>query len=223
MYTILQFARLADVTVKALRHYERVELLVPVRTAARHRRYTVGDLPRLERILALRTLGLPLAVIREVLAGDLARLPARLTALEDLRARWDHAIEVLRTIDRHERPSEALDRFVDEATWIRWERLRQLRASGTDRAPDRAGASRLALFLAIDSARATDPDGPELRRLIRRWHETTAPEIRESVRRRAGWPPGMRTYIASLYNTTPEAWERVVAVVEALEEVQPER
>ena len=215
MYTIQQFARLADVTVKALRHYERVNLLVPARTAARHRRYTVADLSRLDRVLALRTLGLPLAAIRAVLAGDLQRLPARLATLEDLRARLDRAIAALRTIGQHARPPEALDAFVHESVWMRWERLRQARASQARRAPDRVGASRLALFRAIDTALAADPDGPRRPApdpAVARNHGARDP--------RGAAPPGGLAlgdagYIASLYDTTPEVWERVVAFVEA--------
>jgi DNA-binding transcriptional MerR regulator len=215
MYTIQQFARLADVTVKALRHYERLELLVPARTTSHHRRYAVTDLSRLERVLTLRTFGLPLATIRAVLDGDLHPVPARLATLMDLRARLDRAIDALQVIVGGADPGEALDTFVQESAWLRWERLRQTRASTVGRAPDRVGASRLALFRAIDAALTGDPHGQDTRQLVRQWHETMAPETREAVRRRAGWPAGMRAYIASLYDTTPEAWERVVTFVES--------
>jgi MerR family transcriptional regulator, thiopeptide resistance regulator len=215
MYTIQQFARLADVTVKALRHYERLKLVVPARTASRHRRYTTADFSRLERVLALRTFGLPLSTIRVVLDGDLQPLPARLTTLMDLRARVDRAIEALRTIAQDANAAEALDTFVHESAWLRWERLRQARATPAKRAPDRVGPSRLAIFRAIDAALGSDPDSQDTRQLIRQWHETMAPETREAVGRRAAWPAGMRVYIASLYDTTPDVWERVVAFAES--------
>jgi hypothetical protein len=52
----------AGVTVKTLHHYDRVGLLQPPRTASRYRVYTAGDLARLQHILALRALGLPLRI-----------------------------------------------------------------------------------------------------------------------------------------------------------------
>jgi hypothetical protein len=150
-----------------------------------------------------------------VLAGELHALPARLATLMELRARLDRAIDALALIVHDADASRALDTFVHESAWIRWERLRQKRASAAGRAPDRVGTSRLALFRAIDTARTVDPDGQETRHLIRQWHQTMPPETREAVRRRTAWPAGMRAYIASLYDTTPEAWERVVAFVES--------
>ena len=63
MYSTQTFARLTGVTVKALRHYERVGLLAPRRTRTRYRRYVLGDLQRIERILALKSLGLSLKAI----------------------------------------------------------------------------------------------------------------------------------------------------------------
>jgi hypothetical protein len=36
------------------------------------------------------------------------------------------------------------------------------------------------------------------------------------MKHRAAWPSGMRRYIASLYDASPEEWERVLAFVETL-------
>jgi serine/threonine protein kinase len=58
VYSFAAFARLAGVTVKMLRHYERMGFLTPKRTSANHRRYSIRDLQILERILALKSLGL---------------------------------------------------------------------------------------------------------------------------------------------------------------------
>jgi hypothetical protein len=33
--------------------------------------------------------------------------------------------------------------------------------------------------------------------------------------KRARWPRGVRHYMASLYDTTPDTWERVVGFIEA--------
>ena len=53
-------ARLAGLTVRTLRHYDEIGLLVPsARSGAGYRLYDDGDVRRLYRILALRAAGLP--------------------------------------------------------------------------------------------------------------------------------------------------------------------
>src|SRR5262245_64689343 len=66
-YQIHEFAELAGVTVKALRHYDRLGLLKPKRTAGGYRLYAIRDLERLEQIIALKFLGVPLKQIKIVL------------------------------------------------------------------------------------------------------------------------------------------------------------
>jgi hypothetical protein len=63
-YKVHEFAELAGVTVKALHHYDRLGLLTPRRTEAGYRVYTERDLERLEQIVALKFLGLPLRQIK---------------------------------------------------------------------------------------------------------------------------------------------------------------
>jgi DNA-binding transcriptional MerR regulator len=69
MLAIGEFAWLGQVTIETLRHYDRMGLLKPVFvdpfTGYRH--YTLEQLPRLNRILALKDLGLPLQDIRRML------------------------------------------------------------------------------------------------------------------------------------------------------------
>lgn len=58
-------------TVRALRHYHQIGLVVPSgRTASGHRRYTDADLRRLYLVTALRQLGLSLEQAGQVLAAD---------------------------------------------------------------------------------------------------------------------------------------------------------
>ncbi len=69
-FTIGEIAARTGLTVRALRHYERIGLLAPgPRTAAGHRRYGAADVERLQQIVSLRAVGLPLAAIRDVLDG----------------------------------------------------------------------------------------------------------------------------------------------------------
>jgi DNA-binding transcriptional MerR regulator len=61
-------ASATGLTVCALRHYDEIGLVVPSsRSSAGHRRYTGSDLRRLHIVVALRSLGLPLADVAGVL------------------------------------------------------------------------------------------------------------------------------------------------------------
>lgn len=68
------FARLCRVTVKTLRHYDQIGLLVPAEVDAftGYRYYSLEQLPRLNRILALRDLGFSLDEIQTLLSEDLS-------------------------------------------------------------------------------------------------------------------------------------------------------
>lgn len=74
MFKIGDFSRLSQVSVKALRYYDQRDLLKPAHTDpfTSYRYYTAEQLPRLNRILALKDLGLSLDQIREALAADLS-------------------------------------------------------------------------------------------------------------------------------------------------------
>jgi DNA-binding transcriptional MerR regulator len=82
MLRIGDFARLAGVTVRALRHYEAEGLLQPaqVDAATGYRSYRFDQLADLDRIVALRDLGFSLADVRSLLANpaDVDALSARL-------------------------------------------------------------------------------------------------------------------------------------------------
>jgi DNA-binding transcriptional MerR regulator len=71
MFSIGEFARLGAVSVRTLRLYDEMELLRPARVDPEtgYRAYTPGQLGQLNRILALKELGLSLTQIRRMLAG----------------------------------------------------------------------------------------------------------------------------------------------------------
>lgn len=73
MIKIGDFARLSHVSVVTLRHYDEIGLLRPVvvDSVTGYRYYAVAQLPRLNRILALKDLGLSLEQIDRVLSGGL--------------------------------------------------------------------------------------------------------------------------------------------------------
>lgn len=71
MIKIGDFARLSQVSVVTLRHYDDMGLLKPISVDSftGYRYYSVGQLPRLNRILALKDLGFSLGQIEQVLSG----------------------------------------------------------------------------------------------------------------------------------------------------------
>jgi DNA-binding transcriptional MerR regulator/effector-binding domain-containing protein len=77
MFKIGDFSRLAQVSVRMLRHYDKLGLLEPSYTDrfTGYRYYTIDQLPRLNRIVALNDLGLTLAQISDLLGKD-DKLPA---------------------------------------------------------------------------------------------------------------------------------------------------
>jgi DNA-binding transcriptional MerR regulator len=100
MFHAKQFAGLAGVTVRTLHHYDRLGLLKPRRTESGYRLYRETDLERLEQIVALKFLGLPLKEIRQLLDSSTPQLPAALRmqrgALEEKRRLLDRAIGAIR-------------------------------------------------------------------------------------------------------------------------------
>lgn len=76
-FTVGEISRLTGVTVRALHHYDEIGLVKPSqRSAAGYRLYSESDVLRLQQVLVLRELGVPLEEIGGVLdrAGDRAAL-----------------------------------------------------------------------------------------------------------------------------------------------------
>jgi len=98
---ISEFARESGVTVRALRLYDRLELLKPAAvTAAGYRLYGRAQLERLEQIAALRFVGFSLEQIKELLDGSHLPLAAALAMQRELVARQKRRLEsVLAALD----------------------------------------------------------------------------------------------------------------------------
>jgi DNA-binding transcriptional MerR regulator len=74
MFKISDFSKLSQVSVKALRYYDELGLLEPAQIDrfTSYRYYSIDQLPRLNRILALKDLGLSLEQIGELLNNGLS-------------------------------------------------------------------------------------------------------------------------------------------------------
>jgi len=74
MFKVGDFAKIGQVSVKTLHHYDEIGLLKPIRvdTSSGYRYYVLEQLPQLNRILVLKDLGFPLEQIATFLAEPLA-------------------------------------------------------------------------------------------------------------------------------------------------------
>jgi len=68
-YTVNQVAKLAGVTLRTLRYYDKIRLLTPARTEGGYRIYSPEDMERLQQILFFRELDFPLVKILEILSN----------------------------------------------------------------------------------------------------------------------------------------------------------
>lgn len=197
-FRIQEFARLAGVTVRALHHYDRLKLLSPAHRSERgYRIYCNEDLGRLERILALRYLGLSLREIAALLNSPADRGAESLTVtLARQRAalgeRRDGLDRILRAIEhaqlRAQDPAEPEwllyqtilkeIQMQDATDWTEkyyspkaLEARRERRAALTPEEWAEIGARWQALMADVQSAldREVPPDSIEGRALVARW------------------------------------------------------
>lgn len=173
-----------------MRHYDRLGLLKPVRTGSGYRVYSEKDLARLEQIVALKFLGLPLEEIKRVLnrGTRLAEaLAEQRTVLEEKRRLLDRAIRAIQDVERviasGKPPDSAILKqlieeiatqnhvqamkqyYSDEA----WEKLARLRQQHSDVQRSGISESWSNLFREAESLLGEDPAGENSRDFCRRW------------------------------------------------------
>ncbi len=136
-------ARRMGLSVRALRLYERYGLISPGRTGKQWRLYGADDIARLNEVLALKTLGLSLAGIADLLQGkatDLGRtLAVQRDALHEVRERTGRGlamIEILQAkvsggdtltitdLTNLAKESKMTDTTKDAVAWRRYEQNR---------------------------------------------------------------------------------------------------
>ncbi len=128
MLKIGDFSRLAHVSIKTLHHYNDLGLLVPahIDRFSGYRFYTLDQLATLNRILALKDLGLSLEQIAGLLQEDVS--PAELrgmlrmkqmeleSTVEEQQARLKRVEGRLRQLEQHDAPAEVALKQVDAQT-----------------------------------------------------------------------------------------------------------
>jgi DNA-binding transcriptional MerR regulator len=221
-YQIQQFAELGGVTVKALRHYDRLDLLKPKRTDGGYRLYLERDLERLQHILALRFLGIPLKQIKSALdrpgpelAEMLRRQREALEAEQQLLSRAVRAIrvaeqaiesgraagptilkQVFEVIDMHDDIAVMKKYYTTEEAWNMARRY-------YEEGPSREWRE---LYRDVNAALGEDPAGSMGQSLADRWLKLSVRAYRGELELqtnspaawmdRANWPPSVKRKIA---------------------------
>lgn len=155
-YTVGELAKLAGVSARTLRHYEDEGLLVPEREANGYRVYSQRDAKRLAQIISMRSCGLSLANIRQILAGSnrgvyealvahLANLRGQMEALDEAAAKTQAAIDAIERIEPMDE-RKAFEAMKAEAVRLNEEEYgEEVRARYGDNAVDAANERLLAL------------------------------------------------------------------------------
>jgi DNA-binding transcriptional MerR regulator len=187
-WSIREVARLSGVTSRTLRHYDAIGLLPAARVAGNgYRYYDRAALDRLQRILVLRSVGLPLGRLRELLDRpsshvEALELQAALLEAEAQRvartlAAVRHALEAARS--GHESSLEMLFEGFDDAheqeVTARWGQQAYDAAHQwwhaktlTERAAWKASSDALVADWIAAARAGVPPDGDVARELARR-------------------------------------------------------
>ena len=192
MHRAREFADLAGVTVRTLHHYDRLGLLKPRRSISGYRLYRESDLERLEQIVALKFLGLPLRDIRAMLDSVAPELPQALRmqrrALEEKRRLLDQAIAAIRkaeaVIAAGKPPNAAVLKKIIEVIemqqsndWTKYaneaarEKLAARQGEWSPELQERVGKQWMELIADVQAAMdaGEDPAGPKAQALGKRW------------------------------------------------------
>ena len=101
MYHIKEAAQLSGVSVKTLHHYDKIELLVPLKSDNGYRTYSQDDLERLQVILYYKYLGFSLEKIAELLKEERTDLLSHLTRqLDYLTREREHLDTLISTLQK---------------------------------------------------------------------------------------------------------------------------
>jgi MerR family transcriptional regulator, thiopeptide resistance regulator len=194
LYRAREFAELAGVTVRTLHHYDRLGLLKPsYRSDAGYRLYSQSDLARLEQIVVLKFLGLPLKSIGNLLKSDLGSLPEVLElqqrVLAEKRLELNRTIEAISeaqaTLHHADEPDWTLITQIirrvgmqDDTAWTSKYFSDEARAKVEERKglwspalQERVTREWNELFRDVEAALGEDPAGPLAQGLLARWHK----------------------------------------------------
>lgn len=193
MYQVHEFAELAGVTVRALHHYDQLGLLKPGRrTESGYRLYSDRDLARLEQIVVLKFLGLPLKEIRQFLKGESGlreTLRRQQKVLAEKRRQLDTAIHAIRkaekALDSPEGPDYMLFQEIikefemqNDTEWSKQYyspeaqvKVEERKALWSPELQAKVSQQWSELLADVEAALGEDPAGPKAQALAARWRK----------------------------------------------------
>lgn len=211
LYQASEFARRTGVTVRTLHHYDRLGLLKPTgRTGAGYRLYGERDFARLQQIVTLKFIGLPLKQIKSLLDRNALDLQSTLRLQREIlgerQRQIESAIEAIARAERHiasghEPDWEALAKIIEVIEmqnnwdWVKKyyteEQLAELATRGTPEVLERGQREWAVLIKEVEQAVAegVDPASERAQALAARWNRLIeeftggSPEILASLKR----------------------------------------
>lgn len=118
-WTTGEVAKQRDISTRTLRYYDQINLLTPSsKTAGGKRLYSEDDLFKLEKIIILKSLSLPLAQIRDVLD--------QLSYKQILISHYNHLQDQLAELETSISKTASLINLIDLETSLSWERVSEL-------------------------------------------------------------------------------------------------
>jgi MerR family transcriptional regulator, thiopeptide resistance regulator len=206
-----EFARLAGVTVRALHHYDRLGLLHPKqRSRSGYRLYERRDFGRLEQIVVLKFLGMPLKQIRSLLEKEsklALALKRQEAVLKEKRRQLDKAIAAIgsaqQAFDTSGGPDWKLFQYIiqeiemqNSMDWSKKYYSPEARAKVEERKKlwspelqERVSREWAELVTEVEGALGEDPAGPKAQALAARWRKLVEgftggdPEIQKGLNR----------------------------------------
>ena len=227
LFTVSEVARRTGLTVRTLHHYETLGLVVPARRSdAGYRLYGRDELSRLQHIVSLKALGLPLAEIRACLdAGTPSLAEALVRQVDRLRdgiARQQNLLGRLEYIAKLVSSGAAIDADIllssIEASTIMEkyftpEQRQTIEQRGRELGPERIQAVQQEWPGVIAGMQAAmqlgkDPASDEVQALARRW--------RALVREFTGGNAGIQRSLNTMYREDSEAMRARTGIDPAL-------
>jgi len=245
LYHAQEFAKLAGVTVRALHHYDRLGLLQPKqRSQAGYRLYADRDFARLEQIVVLKFLGMPLKQIRSLLTsksklGDALR--RQKTVLAEKRRQLDKAIQAITNAQTSFEPDGEQDwrllRFIiqeiemqNSMDWSKkyyspeaQEKVEERKKLWSPELQERVSREWAQLFADIEAAIGTgeDPAGAQAQTLAARWKKLLEgftggdPEIQRGLNKMWADQANWPDQSLRTYKIKPEVQEFIMKAMRA--------
>lgn len=218
-WKIGELARRTGLTVRTLHHYDEIGLLAPSwRTGAGHRQYTADDIARLQMIVSLRQLGLPLREIgdwlsrpdtspRSIIELHLARLREQIDEQQALYRRLESIAQRLRSAEEVSAEDflTTMEMIAMYDKYYTGEQRQKIEERGRQLGPEAIHAAEkewpeLIARVRAEMEKGTDPASETVQALARRWMEL--------VQSFTGGDPGIVQSLRTMYREEAGLRER---------------